>query len=484
VVVGANAEVRHCQGGNSSAVKALYEVTPLEGLRNRLGKGVQLDYFPGYPAEGGDGLPIAGEYLGIADAGAGTRGWRGRYFNNREAVGAPALVRADADLDFDWRGSAPTPGGRPMEYQVSWESTLTPPQSGTYEFQLEGAEHACFNLAGQPLVWRWECGGPDVVSKSIELEGGRAYDVSVWLKPNHDQVRLRLRWFPPWQPRRAAGRRADEAVEAARGADAVVFCGGLDHQYDVEGCDRRSLALPDGQDELIARLAAANPRTVVALVGGSPMAMPWLERVPAVVLLWYAGMEAGNALADVLLGRANPSGKLPFTFPRRLEDSPAHALDDYQFARCDYKEGVFVGYRWFDARGLEPLFPFGHGLSYTTFELSDPQVATRGKGRAWRAEVACTLRNTGAVTGAEVVQLYVEDREASLPRPPRELKGFEKVLLDPGETRRLTFRLTPDDLAFYDPAAGRWVAEPGAFTANLGTSSRRLPLQAPFTFPG
>jgi len=371
-----------------------------------------------------------------------------------------------------------------MQFLVSWESTLTPPQSGAYEFQLEGAEHACFNLAGQPLVWRWENGGPDLVTKTIELEGGRTYDVSVWLKPNHDQVRLRLRWFPPWQPRQAAGSRADAAVEAARAADAVIFCGGLDHQYDVEGCDRRSLALPDGQDELIARLAAANPRTVVALVGGSPMAMPWLERVPAVVLLWYAGMEAGNALADVLLGRANPSGKLPFTFPQRLEDSPAHAQDDYHFARCDYKEGIFVGYRWFDAKAIEPLFPFGHGLSYTTFALTDAQAATRGRGRGWRAEVSCTLTNTGAVAGAEVVQLYVEDCEASLPRPPRELKGFVKVVLEPGETRRVRFQLRPDDLSFYDPAAGRWVTEPGAFVAHLGTSSRRLPLQAPFDYRG
>ncbi|UKI34780.1 MAG: glycoside hydrolase family 3 C-terminal domain-containing protein [Lentisphaeria bacterium] len=203
---------------------------------------------------------------------------------------------------------------------------------------------------------------------TLPLEAGRSYklEIPVNLHVGMPIYPVRLTAVPGGVG--AADVKDEELFAAAREADAVLFFGGLNHTFDAEGSDRKDMALHDGQNELISALAKINPRIAVVLVGGSPMEMPWIDEVPAVVQMWYAGMEAGNAIADVLFGRVNPSGKLPFTFPKRLADSPAHALDDYQPLICHYAEDLLMGYRWFDTKQIEPLFPFGHGLSYTAFE--------------------------------------------------------------------------------------------------------------------
>ena len=204
--------------------------------------------------------------------------------------------------------------------------------------------------------------------------------------------------------------------------------------------------------------------------------MPWIDKVPCVVQAWYGGMEAGSAIADVVFGDVNPSGKLPITFPKRLEDSPAHAIGQYNDQDCEYKEGLLVGYRYYDTKNVEPLFPFGHGLSYTRFEYSNLSVDPR------TLEVRVDVANVGERAGKEVVQLYVRDVASSLPRPAKELKGFEKIELAPGEKKRISFRLNERALAFYDPAAKRWVTEPGDFDILIGSSSRDIRLQKRFTY--
>ncbi|MFO1476096.1 MAG: glycoside hydrolase family 3 C-terminal domain-containing protein [Verrucomicrobiota bacterium] len=271
------------------------------------------------------------------------------------------------------------------------------------------------------------------------------------------------------------------ADAAARAADAVIFVGGLSHQhdYDCEGVDRKDLKLPGGQDELIRRLVKANPRTVVVLFGGGAVEMDvWLADVPALVYAWYPGMEGGNALARVLFGDVNPGGKLPCTFPKRLEDSPAHALGAYLGINgtVTYTEGLFVGYRWFDTRNIEPLFPFGHGLSFTRFEYSDLKISP-GQGSGLSVGVEFDVKNVGERAGSEVAQLYVQDVESSLPRPVKELKAFQKVRLNPGETRRVSLTLNADAFSFYDPARKGWVAEPGEFRILVGSSSRDIRLK-------
>ena len=265
-----------------------------------------------------------------------------------------------------------------------------------------------------------------------------------------------------------------DAVAAARTADAVIFVGGLNKScgQDCEGCDRTQYGLPYAQDRVIGALSEANPRLAVVLVSGNAVAMPWIDRVPAVLQAWFSGSEAGHALADVLFGAVNPSGKLPFTFPVRAEDCGAYVLGEYPGGdSVAYNEGIFVGYRWYEREHVEPLFAFGHGLSYTTFAYDRVRADRKSLRPGGRVRVSVDVTNTGARAGQEVVQLYVRDEEASLPRPVKELKAFEKIALEPGETRTVTFGITADMLSFYDEEKGEWTAEPGLFTACVGAAS-------------
>ena len=268
-----------------------------------------------------------------------------------------------------------------------------------------------------------------------------------------------------------------DAVAACRDAEYVLYIGGLNKSagQDNEGTDRADIVLPYGQDALIEALAEVANKLVVVNISGSPVAMPWASRANAIVQAWYGGSESGHALVDVLTGAVNPSGKLPFTMPLALSDGPLKTERQYPGIQEEgqrwwqeyYDEGVFIGYRWYDTQHIAVQYPFGHGLSYTSFELSDARVKRSGKG--WT--VSATLTNTGDVAGAEVVQLYISDTEASVARPAKELKGFEKVYLKPGEKRRVAFTVGLEDLSWFDADAHAWVAEPGEFHALMGTSS-------------
>ena len=278
---------------------------------------------------------------------------------------------------------------------------------------------------------------------------------------------------------------ADRAVLAAKSCDVAVVIAGLCHQAhgDDEGTDRYDLSLPAHQAELIARVAQANPRTVVVLVDGSPVEMdPWLAKVPGVLEAWYGGSEAGQALAAVLFGDVNPSGKLPCTFPKALADTPTQQGGARAYPGVEgvvhYDEGLLVGYRWYDAKKIEPLFPFGYGLSYTTFVYSNLRVTAKGPTDAL---VECDITNTGSRAGAEVAQFYVQDRHSSVPRPEKELKGFAKVALAPGEKKTVSVSLNARSFAYYSPEKHAWVVEAGAFAIKVGSSSRDIRLNSTFS---
>ncbi len=267
----------------------------------------------------------------------------------------------------------------------------------------------------------------------------------------------------------------DEACSLAKTADYVIFIGGLNKSsfQDCEGYDRKSLDLPYNQDKVISALAKANRNLVVINISGNAVAMPWVNEVPAIIQGWYLGTETGNALAAVLVGDVNPSGKLPFTFPVKLEDSPAHAMGQFPGTNgeVEYKEGIFVGYRWFDTKKIAPLFCFGHGLSYTTFEYGKITADKTEMTSSDKITFTVSVKNTGMREGSEVVQLYIRDPKSSLPRPVKELKGFEKVTLQPGETKTVTFTIDKTALSFFDAGKHEWVAEPGDFEAIVGASS-------------
>jgi len=268
-----------------------------------------------------------------------------------------------------------------------------------------------------------------------------------------------------------------EAVEMAKKADLVILVGGLNknHFQDCEGGDRLEYGLPFGQDELIEALLGVNKNLVLVLLSGNAVEMPWVSRVPAIVQGWYLGSMGGKSLADILSGAVNPSGKLPFSFPAKLTDCGAHAFDELSYPgdsiKQEYKEDILVGYRWHDTKKVPALFPFGHGLSYTTFTYGKPVASAKTMAADGTLTVTVAVKNTGSIAGKEIVQLYVGDDKCSVLRPVKELKHFAKVALAPGEEKSVTFTLTPDDLKFYDEASAAWKYEPGKFKAYVCASS-------------
>ena len=277
-----------------------------------------------------------------------------------------------------------------------------------------------------------------------------------------------------------------EAVEMAKKADLVVLVGGLNknHFQDCEGGDRLEYGLPFGQDELIEALLGVNKNLVLVLLSGNAVEMPWVSRVPAIVQGWYLGSMGGKSLADILSGAVNPSGKLPFSFPAKLTDCGAHAFDELSYPgdsiKQEYKEDILVGYRWHDTKKVPALFPFGHGLSYTTFTYGKPVASAKTMAADGTLTVTVAVKNTGSIAGKEIVQLYVGDDKCSVLRPVKELKHFAKVALAPGEEKSVTFTLTPDDLKFYDEASAAWKYEPGKFKAYVCASSADVRGVVPF----
>jgi len=269
----------------------------------------------------------------------------------------------------------------------------------------------------------------------------------------------------------------DEAVAVAKESEVVIIFGGLNHDFDTESFDKQSMDLPYGQDVLIREVAKANPKTVVVIIAGSPVKLAGIvQRVPAILWSWFGGMEGGNAVADLLSGKINPSGKLPFTLPVSLDQSPAHALGNFpgRNLTVNYEEDVLVGYRWFDTKKIVPQFPFGFGLSYTDFWISNFSTDKSNYRKGDIIHAKCTVRNTGLRDGAEVVQLYVSDPVCSVLRPEKELKGFEKVFLHPGETKTIDLMVKVSDLAFYDETKKAWNVEAGDFVLHIGNSSRNI----------
>jgi len=273
---------------------------------------------------------------------------------------------------------------------------------------------------------------------------------------------------------------AKAAIEAASKADLVIFVGGLNKNFfqDSEGGDRKSMDLPYNQDSLINEILKVNPNMLMVLLTGNAVSMPWINKVPAIVQAWYIGSEAGNVIADVISGDVNPSGKLPFTFPVKLEDCPAIRNGAISYPgdsiNQEYKEGIYVGYRWYLTQKIKPLFPFGYGLSYTTFDI---KPATSGIQKVKANEtftIKANITNTGKVKGSEVLQLYVRKPKSVVDRPLRELRAFKKVALEPGQTSTVELSVAAQNLSFYDEKKGSWTLEPGEYLIEVGTSAENI----------
>ncbi len=476
-VIGPNASDWQITGGGSSRVEPPFRIAPLAAITARLGHRVKVEYETGCDNYS-EPPKIKSEWLTAANGTA--RGLNIEIFNNADFTGAPVLAHIVPTLEQWWWQDALSQHAAFEKFSARWSGKLSVPETGNYVFKFNNSAHARVLIDGKELIDqdRSQTGRPEHQYDLVEIElvGGRAYDLRAEFvkRTNENSAFVRAGLARRYRP--AEDQRIARAVELAKRSDAALVFVGLSENYETEGGDRPDMELTGAQNELVRAVAQANPNTVVVLNAGAPVTMPWAEDVRAIVFGYYSGMEAGNALADVLCGDVNPSGKLPMTLPQRLQDTPAFV--NYPGTREQlYGEGIFVGYRWYDARGVTPRFPFGHGLSYTQFDYSDLQVPSTAK-LGEPVEISITVKNTGAVAGKEVVQVYVRDAQASLARPLKELKRFAKVELKPGEAKPIRFSLDGRAFAFYDPYAKRWVVEPGEFEILVGSSSRDIRARA------
>lgn len=471
-VIGPHAARANILGGGSSSVNPHYAVSPLAGIRSRAGEAVKVETAPGCFIHRTLPAPLP-ETLTTPD---GQRGLRLSIFDNAELSGEPVFVAETTIVQHGWWG-----GGIPnitdqSVFSARMEGFFTPQEGGRHTLGLNVTGRARLYLDGNLAIDHWDpAESGQQKNAELDLEAGRAYALKVDYAWQGDPSwrALMLGHLPPQAPDLLA-----EAVELARRCDVAVVVVGLSPEYESEGFDRADMKLPGAQDELIRRVAAVNPKTIVVLNAGSALEMPWVNEVAAVVQLWYNGQEQGNALADVLFGDVNPSGKLPTTFPVRLQDNPAYINYPGENGHVRYGEGIFVGYRYYDKKDIEPLFPFGHGLSYTTFAYSNLKLSAETLTEAETLTVSVDVTNTGPLAGKEVVQVYVRDVQSKVARPEKELKAFRKVALQPGETQTVTFSLDREAFWYFDTARNAWAVEPGIFEIWVGASSRDIRLKA------
>lgn len=475
-VIGPNAAVASIGGGGSSFVDPPYRISPWEAMQAKLGAKIKLGYEEGCQ---NNLEPFITRSNDVTSAeGMAGYGFRGEYFLNTDLSGSAHLVRLDPKIDFWWFTNDVDKDFSSRKFSARWNGKLAVPDSARYTFELTHTGTCVLYVDGKKVL---ESGRPKDADgfraienqADIELEGGHSYNIRVeYFKPETEAgAVLRLR-FGYCRSQAASDQRIERAVELAKQSDLAIIFAGMPEGKETEGDDRRDLELPGRQNELIRAIAKVNPRTAVVLYAGSPVTMPWVDEVSTVLEAFYPGQEGGNAIVKILTGEVNPSGKLPVTFPVRLEDTPAF-INYPGIREVLYGEGIFVGYRYYDRKAVEPLFPFGAGLSYTTFEYGPVQLQPRFKAGE-DLPVSVTIKNTGHRSGKEVVQLYVRDLESTLARPVKELKGFAKVELNPGETKTVNFLLNPRSFAFYDPYRHQWVSEPGEFEVLIGSSSRDI----------
>ena len=456
-------------GGGSATVTGTGTVTPYDGIKARAGSGVSVTYAQGNVASNGQLPAIDTQYL-TPPSGTG-QGLQGNYYANTTLSGTPAATQTDPQVAFTWNGS-PAPGVPGTNFSAKWTGTLTPPVTGTYTFGLTSDDGSRLVINGQQVIDNWRDQAPNTETAQVALTAGQPVQIEVDYYQGGGGAMVNLGWVLP-----GSDLIIQAAALAAKSDVAVVYA----NDFESEGSDLANITLPGDQNQLIEAVVAANPNTIVVLNTGSAVTMPWLDKVKGVFEAWYPGQQSGNAIAALLFGDVNPSGKLPVTFPKSLDQVPASTAAQWPGVngKVRYSEGLNVGYRWYDANNLTPLFPFGYGLSYTSFRFSNLHLSAPTMADHGRIEASADVTNTGLRGGAEVAQLYLGD-PASTGEPANQLKGFAKVDLKPGQTKRLHFDISAHDASYWNSDAQAWTLGAGTYTVHVGDSSRNLPLSGTF----
>ena len=457
LVVGENAVKKHAEGGSSSGIRPLYEVTPLEGIKNRFEGICEVEYESGNFNLSGN--PIPTQYLGIIETGAGVRAFKLTTLRNVDGEEKKKVTySADAIIDDKTADS------------YILEFSIEIPKSGKYLFSIESTVGVKFVINGRTVLdqqtnrWNASRGICTKYDYALTFTEGETADFKLYLSNEVKNAIFNLKWITPDDMENISGEK--EFFEKVNNADYVIYCGGLDHSLDTEGADRRNMELPAKQIMMIEKISVVNKNIILVLTAGSPIEMPWLYRVKAVLWMWYAGMEGGNALADILSGKVVPSGKLPFTMPQKYEDTPVARYGEYKKRNCRYNEDIFVGYRGFDKDGIKPLFPFGYGLSYADFKYSGLKVSTETGG----ITVSFDVQNISDFTAKETALVFVGQNSPSVKRPPKELMNFEKIKLRGGEKRRISLFVSEKDMSFYDESISDFRFEAGEYGVFVGSS--------------
>lgn len=505
-VIGADADNASAAGGGSGLVAPTYTVSPLDAIRKRAGDGITVEHAPGTDPVSAAALlpgpqPVPASVLTPPDANPGTHGLRAEYWDNPTFAGDPALARTEPHVDLNFgffvyagfnAGSpnlppipAPRIAGPGALPSVRWTGTLTAPATGEYMLALTSLGSSRLELDGQETIVNL---GIDLTpaTATVALVEGEPHEIRIEYAADAAGIsgnigaQVRFGWEHPAD---AIPSTIREAADLASRSDVAVV---IVRNYESEEMDRPDLRLPNGQDQLIREVAAVNPRTIVVIQTGGAVTMPWLDGVAAVVQAWYGGQEQGNAIADVLFGDVNPSGKLPLTFPRATDQTPIRTEAQYPgvIGIVEYSEDVFVGYRGYDHFGIEPLFPFGHGLSYTTFDYANPRVEVEPSASGpiatetdTAARITFTVTNSGEVAGSEVAQVYVGHLPGDVPTAPKQLAGFVKVALDPGQREDVTVDVPRRVLSYWDAAIHGWKTPVGQTPVYVGSSSRDIRLE-------
>jgi beta-glucosidase len=466
VVLGPDAYPPVIGGGGSAFTTPFDSVSYLVGISDYLGKSVRVDYTV-------EDVPLDSimDSTQFVTAVSGSRGLRGEYFNNDSLQGEPALVRTDEKINFRWGDGSYADNGPVDHFSTRWTGYFVPSSEDDYKFYVSADDGVRLYIDDERVIDDWQRHAETLDTFSKHLAAGHPYKIRLEYFENTGTATAR---FGVASATRALGENTKRLVEKAH---AVILCMGFDPSTESEGGDR-TFRLPGGQDSFIEQVAAINKNVVVVLTAGGNVNMTgWIDKVPGLIHAWYPGQEGGTALAQILFGDVSPSGKLPASFERRWGDNAA--FDSYypkQDKKVEYKEGIFLGYRHFDRSTVKPLFPFGFGLSYTKFQYSDLTVTPASSDLTAPVAVSFSLRNVGPREGAEVAEVYVGDSHSSVPRPVKELKGFAKVNLRPGESKRVSVNLDRRSFSYFDVKKHDWNAAPGDFDILVGSSSAKIEL--------
>lgn len=472
-VIGPNSKVAITGGGGSSMVVPFESVSPLEALRNKIGNKVKINFAQGSMIDG-DANPIDPKFL-FVDIDQKENGLKGEYFTNMNLNGKPERIVIDKTINFMWNDKGPFDDFQVDNFSVRWSGYIKPDKSDKYTFDVSSDDGIRLYLDDKLVIDDWNDHALLTNSYTVNLEANKFYKIKLEYYENGGGAIVKFGWRKP------NDELIVDAINAAKNSDVAIVFAGTNYTYESEGYDRKDLSLPNEQDELINQIADANKNTIVVLTTGSPVLMDkWIDKVDGLIEAWFAGEQAGNAIAEILIGETNPSGKLPMTFPKRWEDCSAFNTYKKEDGTTRYEDGIYIGYRHFEKTKIEPLFPFGYGLSYTTFEYSGINLSSKEIDNNDKLTISLKLKNTGRSKGSEVVQLYINDLQSSVDRPVKELKAFKKVSLNPGEEKVVELTIDQNALSFFDTHKKMWIAEPGKFEVLIGSSSKDIKLKDTF----